>query len=164
MAEIGAWVDGAVGAAADRPLIHAAARCVARWGIRKTTLDDIAREAGVGRATAYRVFPGGKDRVVSVLFQHRAGVLFHEWSAELHAAGTLEDLLVVGLGAALRLPLDDELAQVVLAHEPELVVPSPSTASIACSTSPTLCAARTWHASCPTTGSGPRPSCWRARS
>lgn len=123
VAEIGAWVDGAVGEAADRPLIHAAARCVARWGIRKTTLDDIAREAGVGRATAYRVFPGGKERVVSVLFQHRAGVLFHEWSAELHAAGTLEDLLVVGLGAALRLPLDDELTRVVLAHEPELVVP-----------------------------------------
>jgi AcrR family transcriptional regulator len=96
--QIGAWADGAAGDAADRPLIQAAVRCVARWGIRKTSLDDIAREAGVSRATAYRVFPGGKDRVVEVLFQHRAGCLFQEWSAELEAAPTLEDLLVVGVG------------------------------------------------------------------
>jgi len=122
-AELGTWAECAVGDAADRPLIHAAVRCVARWGIRKTSLDDIAREAGVSRATAYRVFPGGKDRVVEVLFQHRAGCLFHDWSTELEAAGTLEDLLVVGVGAALRLPLDDELTRVVLAHEPELVLP-----------------------------------------
>jgi AcrR family transcriptional regulator len=117
------WAACAVGDDADRPLVHAAIRCVARWGIRKTTLDDIAREAGVSRATAYRVFPGGKERVVEALFRHQAGRLFHEWNAELSAAETLEDLLVVGVGAAMRLPLDDELTRVVLAHEPELVVP-----------------------------------------
>jgi AcrR family transcriptional regulator len=122
-ADVGAWVDGSVGDAGDRPLIHAAARCVARWGIRKTSLDDIAREAGVSRATAYRVFPGGKDRVVEVLFQHRAGCLFRELSAELQAAPTLEELLFVGVGAALRMPLDDDVTRVVLAHEPELVLP-----------------------------------------
>lgn len=122
-ADVGAWVDGSVGDAGDRPLIHAAARCVARWGIRKTSLDDIAREAGVSRATAYRVFPGGKDRVVEVLFQHRAGCLFRELSADLQAAPTLEELLFVGVGAALRMPLDDDVTRVVLAHEPELVLP-----------------------------------------
>ena len=134
-AEIGVWADCAVGDDADRPLIHAAARCVARWGIRKTSLDDIAREAGVSRATAYRVFPGGKDRVVEVLFQHRAGVLFHQWSVELQAAETLEDLLVVGLGAALRLPLDDELTRSSSPTSPSSSCPtSPSTGSTACST------------------------------
>ena len=30
----------------------------------KTTLDDIAREAGCSRATIYRVFPGGKSAVM----------------------------------------------------------------------------------------------------
>jgi AcrR family transcriptional regulator len=113
----------AVGDAADRQLIDAAVRCVARWGIRKTSLDDIAREAGVSRATAYRVFPGGKERVVEVLFQHRARCLFQDWSAELHGALNLEELLVVGVGAALRLPVDDEVTRAVLAHEPELVLP-----------------------------------------
>lgn len=112
-----------VGDAADRQLIDAAVRCVARWGIRKTSLDDIAREAGVSRATAYRVFPGGKERVVEVLFQHRARCLFQDWSAELHGAPDLEELLVVGVGAALRLPVDDEVTRAVLTHEPELVLP-----------------------------------------
>ena len=32
--------------------------CIARWGTAKTTLDDIAREAGCSRATIYRLFPG----------------------------------------------------------------------------------------------------------
>ena len=39
-------------------------RCVARWGVAKTTLDDIAREAGCSRATIYRTFPGGKNSVM----------------------------------------------------------------------------------------------------
>jgi AcrR family transcriptional regulator len=112
-----------VGDAAERQLIDAAVRCVARWGIRKTSLDDIARDAGVSRATAYRVFPGGKERVVEVLFQHRARCLFQDWSAELHGAPNLEELLVVGVGAALRLPVDDEVTRAVLTHEPELVLP-----------------------------------------
>src|SRR5260370_1328957 len=30
--------------------------CVARQGLRKTTLEDVAREAGCGRATLYRHF------------------------------------------------------------------------------------------------------------
>ena len=38
--------------------------CIARWGTAKTTLDDIAREAGCSRATIYRLFPGGKRAVL----------------------------------------------------------------------------------------------------
>ena len=38
--------------------------CIARWGMAKTTLDDIAREAGCSRATIYRLFPGGKRAVL----------------------------------------------------------------------------------------------------
>ena len=41
-----------------------ALRCIARWGVAKTTLDDIAREAGCSRATIYRLFPGGKRAVL----------------------------------------------------------------------------------------------------
>jgi len=43
----------------EQRMVAAAVRCVARWGLAKTSLDDIAREAGSSRATAYRVFPGG---------------------------------------------------------------------------------------------------------
>ena len=45
-------------------ILEAALRCIARWGMAKTTLDDVAREAGCSRATIYRAFPGGKQSVI----------------------------------------------------------------------------------------------------
>src|SRR3546814_9749490 len=46
--------------ARDR-LIDAAETCFTRFGVAKTTLEDIATEAGVSRATVYRYFEGGRD-------------------------------------------------------------------------------------------------------
>jgi AcrR family transcriptional regulator len=118
------WAASYLGADdAERRLVEAALRCIARWGVRKTTLDDIAREAGVSRATTYRVFPGGKDRLVEVVFCHEAGRLLHTVEAELEAAETLEDLLVAGVTAILTLAADDDVLASVIHHEPELVLP-----------------------------------------
>ena len=38
--------------------------CVARFGMGKTTVDDVAKESGVSRASIYRLFPGGKDELL----------------------------------------------------------------------------------------------------
>ena len=38
-------------------VVDAALACIARVGLAKTTLDDVAREAGCARATVYRCFP-----------------------------------------------------------------------------------------------------------
>ena len=46
-------------------LIDATLACMGRWGVAKTTLDDVARRAGCSRATVYRVFPGGKDSLLA---------------------------------------------------------------------------------------------------
>jgi AcrR family transcriptional regulator len=48
-------------------LIDATLQCIARWGVAKTGLDDVAREAGVSRATVYRAFPGGKDALFNTV-------------------------------------------------------------------------------------------------
>lgn len=45
-------------------VLDAVVACAGRWGIDKTTVDDVAREAGVSRATIYRLFPGGKPAMV----------------------------------------------------------------------------------------------------
>lgn len=38
--------------------------CMGRWGLAKTTIEDVAREAGLSRATVYRLFPGGKAAIL----------------------------------------------------------------------------------------------------
>ena len=47
----------------EAPIAAALLACTARWGLAKTTIDDIAREAGVSRATVYRLYPGGKAAI-----------------------------------------------------------------------------------------------------
>jgi len=48
-------------------LLEAASRCLGRWGIAKTTIDDIAREAGMAKGNFYRYFDDKADLVEAVL-------------------------------------------------------------------------------------------------
>ena len=61
-------VDEAIGRLSSRPSVEARAgaallTCIARYGLAKTTLDDVAREAGCSRATLYRYFDSKHDLV-----------------------------------------------------------------------------------------------------
>ncbi|HUF32282.1 MAG TPA: TetR family transcriptional regulator [Acidimicrobiales bacterium] len=104
-------------------VIEAALACVARWGVTKTSLDDIARQAGVSRATVYRLSPGGKASLLRAVVAHELGVLTREVTEALAAADTLEDRLVAGIHVASRAIAGHAALQLVLAHEPELVLP-----------------------------------------
>src|SRR5689334_1463232 len=55
-ARAGAPGDGAApeGSALQDRVLDAAERCFARWGAAKTSIDDVAAEAGLSRATVYR--------------------------------------------------------------------------------------------------------------
>lgn len=50
-------------------LVDAAEECFRRLGIVKTTVEDIAREAKVSRATVYRYFEGRDDLVLGVMLR-----------------------------------------------------------------------------------------------
>jgi len=104
-------------------LIDATLRCVARWGVAKTTLEDVAREAGVSRATVYRAFPGGKDALLSTVLQVEIHRFIDRVRAKVEAAATIEDALVVAMHEAGRTIADHEALQFLLANEPELVLP-----------------------------------------
>jgi AcrR family transcriptional regulator len=107
----------------ERTMVAAALRCVGRWGFAKTSFDDIAREAGVSRATAYRVFPGGKDRLVETIVHHEIGRLFDEAEAEVAAARSLEGLLCTGVRLAMQMLTGHAVLQYLLVHEPAVVLP-----------------------------------------
>lgn len=107
----------------ERRMVDAALRCVERWGLAKTSMDDIGREAGVSRATVYRVFPGGKDRLVEIVVQHELGRLFHEAESEAAQTETLDDLIEVGVTIAMRTLTGHAALNYMVHHEPELVLP-----------------------------------------
>ncbi len=53
--------------AARQRLIEAADACITRFGLAKTTLEDVANQAKVSRATIYRYFPSRDELVLEVL-------------------------------------------------------------------------------------------------
>ena len=85
---------------ADAAVLDAAKRCTERWGMAKVTIDDIATEAGVSRATIYRMFPGGKDVLFDALRVRETEDFLVGLRDHVADATTLEELLVRIVGHA----------------------------------------------------------------
>jgi AcrR family transcriptional regulator len=106
-------------AVSDR-ILDGALACVARVGVAKTTLDDVAREAGCARATVYRSFPGRQALFRAMV--EREVVAFSEQL--LHAAApaeTLADTAVAVIRTGAATFQSHPALGFVLAHEPEIV-------------------------------------------
>jgi len=108
----------------EQRVIDAALRCIARWGIGKTTLDDVAREASCSRATIYRLFPGGKEALLEATTRLELDRFFTGLAERFDEASTLEELLVAGVVYASRALASHEALQFILAYEPEVVLPN----------------------------------------
>jgi AcrR family transcriptional regulator len=105
-------------------LAEAALRCIARWGLAKTTLEDVAREAGLSRATVYRAFPGGgKDALFVALADRELTRLEHAVALAVDAADGLEDAVVAAVTTIARHLEGHAAFRFLLVHEPGLVLP-----------------------------------------
>ena len=104
-------------------ICDAALTCIARWGVTKTTLEDVAREAGVGRATIYRTFQGGKGHVLEAVLARETARFLAEVEAAIDGADGLEDVIVAGVTSAARQLAGHEALGYLLAHEPDVVLP-----------------------------------------
>src|SRR5271170_8018418 len=56
-------------------ILAAAERCIDRHGIRKTTMDDIASEAGLARPSVYRYFADRDDLLIELITRHTRALL-----------------------------------------------------------------------------------------
>jgi AcrR family transcriptional regulator len=104
-------------------IADAAMRCIARTGVSKTTLDDVAREAGCSRATVYRTFPGGKEEVIAAAVDTEVARFFSAIAVEMGQAEDLEDAVVAGMVATARAIENHPALQYVLTYEPGVLLP-----------------------------------------
>jgi AcrR family transcriptional regulator len=92
-------------------------------GIRRTTMEDVARRSGVGRATLYRRFPT-KDALIDAVVLSEARC-YLDGSAQARAhADTLEDRLVYGTVFTVTFLREHALLRKLLRTEPETILPS----------------------------------------
>ncbi len=103
-------------------VVAALLACVARQGIRKTTLDDVAREAGCSRATLYRYF-ASKQAILAAAWQTEGQRVRAALRDAGTAAASLEDALVAVLAAAGRELGAHPALSFVAAFEPERLLP-----------------------------------------
>lgn len=87
--------------AVDRAILDAARACVAEFGVRRTTLTEVARRAGVSRPTVYRRWPDTGSLVADLLVRELREII----ADTAPATGSARERLVgaiVGGGAAIR--------------------------------------------------------------
>lgn len=104
-------------------LLEATYACVARFGMAKTTVEDVAREAGLSRATVYRHMPGGKDQLVREVVAWEAQRFFLRLGEAVSGAPDLASMLEEALVFAHRAVEEHEVLQKVLQTEPEVLLP-----------------------------------------
>jgi AcrR family transcriptional regulator len=109
---------------ATRDRVLAAVVAVAgRAGIARLTVDEVAREAGVGRATVYRWFPGGRDQLVDEGITWEIGRFLRRIDEATAGAVDLRTRLIETIGVARRALAEHEVLQRLLATEPGGVLP-----------------------------------------
>jgi AcrR family transcriptional regulator len=97
--------------------------CVARFGMGKTTVEDVVKESGVSRASIYRLFPGGKDQLLRETVGWEMNHFFGRLAEAVYDAPDFASLLEEGLVFAHRSIQEHEVLRKVLETEPERLLP-----------------------------------------
>ncbi len=110
-------------------LLAATYRCVERFGLGKTTVEDVVKESGVSRATIYRQFPGGRDELLLETVGWELANYFNELADHVRDAPNLAELLQRGLEFAHRSVTEHAVLNKIMDTEPERLLPLLTTES-----------------------------------
>ncbi|NKZ02297.1 TetR/AcrR family transcriptional regulator [Actinomadura latina] len=94
-----------------------------RMGVQRSTMEDVARRAGVSRITVYRRF-ATKDALVEHVVRREFRRYFDRFLVDIKQAETAADRVVLGFVSSLRAIRRNPLIGGLIATEPDLVVPS----------------------------------------
>ena len=104
-------------------ILSATVTCLGRYGIGKTTVDDVAKEAGLARATVYRHFPDGKDDLIAAAIAWAVEAFFTDLAIAVDDAPDFPSLLERALLHAHRAVEEHDVLQKVAETEPERLLP-----------------------------------------
>jgi AcrR family transcriptional regulator len=106
------------------PPIHltdAALECIAAYGVRKTSLSDVADRAGVSRSTVYRVF-GDKDGLMRAVAASEMTHFLDQLDQAVPWDAPLSEALEHAIEFAMRYLRDHAAFQRILRYEPEELI------------------------------------------
>lgn len=95
-------------------VVAAAERCFAKYGVAKTTVEDVAAAAGTSRATAYRLFPGGRDEIILAALLGSAHQFLPQIPSRLRSARSTGDAIVELIVAAVSWVRDEPWREALL--------------------------------------------------
>lgn len=104
-------------------VLDAAYEQFSRMGIQRSTMEDVARRAGVSRITVYRRFET-KDALVEQVVRREFRRYFDQFLADIQQAETPADRVVLGFVSALRAIRRNPLFSGLSAAEPDLLMGS----------------------------------------
>ncbi|CAL9411199.1 TetR/AcrR family transcriptional regulator [Streptomyces sp. enrichment culture] len=104
-------------------LLDAAYEQFCRMGIKRSTMADVARLAGVSRITVYRRF-ATKDVLVEQVVRREFRRYFDRFILDIQEAETVADRVVLGFVSSLRAIRRNPLIGGLMTAEPDVVVPS----------------------------------------
>jgi AcrR family transcriptional regulator len=104
-------------------ILAATLACVGRYGLAKTTVEDVARQAGLSRATVYRHFAGGRDQLINETITWEVARFFAALARHVADAPDFPTRLERALVFAHRAVEEHQVLQKVLQTEPERLLP-----------------------------------------
>ncbi|KAA9155654.1 TetR/AcrR family transcriptional regulator [Amycolatopsis acidicola] len=104
-------------------VLDAAYEQFCRMGIQRSTMEDVAKRAGVSRITVYRRF-ANKDALVEQVVRREFRRYFDQFLVDIKQAETAADRLVLGFVSSLRAIRRNPLIGGLLDAEPNLLVQS----------------------------------------
>jgi AcrR family transcriptional regulator len=103
-------------------ILGAAVEQAEDFGLRRFTMDGVARRVGVSRVTIYRYFPK-KDQLITALIMRELRRFLSKLDQVIEAEPTSEAKLVQGVLFCLRYLREHGLLNRLLRTEPELILP-----------------------------------------
>ena len=104
-------------------VLEGALVAIGRYGLARTTVDDVASASGVSRATIYRHFPGGRDQIVQETVAWEQGRFFIRLGEAVANAPDLCVLLEDALVFARQALAEHAVFQRVVQTEPDRLLP-----------------------------------------